>query len=976
MGTTTSTNTNTAFQPNPQAEQAYSNFLQNTQNLAFGAKFNPGTIATVAHQDPQTLQAEQLAQNSLGNFQPMLDVSNALAIGASNPAYNTVGNYLNPFTNDVAQSALALSNENFAEQLNAMHGNPQLVNAGGNQNSRMGVMDAQAQFYNTLANQNMLSNLYSGGFNTALGAAQAQQGLMGQEAFTAANNAGLQSNLTANNINQLYQAGQTQQNQAQLLANYNAAVQQGAAAFPFKVNQYGAGLASVLGPQMSSTQGSTSSTSGGISPVIGGLLTLGGLFANRGGRIEREDGGRVHRDSGGEITPYNDQGNDNDLGGFSMGDILASRLLAQSARGASAAPTTATQPNTLGNQLFSTGLSSLSRNLGGGGGGLAGGGGAAGVGDILSLRTGGLANERWVDPHLEKLTKGLAQATDHLHRHRQMREHRDVGGMTGDPNIDQSTGLPIYRAPMQQGNFGGFGGLPPYMRPNSSQIAARMADQYPMAGPQVAPVAPAAAADVIPEIEGQRSVNPLDLRNRIIPHQQPVQQPNAQMPHIPQQNQQTGQQTADTGDVGEETFTDPLSGLEMAPPAAPQDEPSALAQAFGATPAQAEEAPQQEEAPAAAPESTPEGTSQAPSLEAATPEESAALSPGVPSGQPSQPPADGFEGLGNSLRDLGTQMQAQANYAPRGNILTPDTTPPGYGNSSAPPMEAPGGMFSGIGRSPLSQALLTAGAAAFMSNPKYAGIGMALQGFIGAKSRADAMMQQAQKHQKAMDLAERKFQAQQDQQQWNRQMAERRMKVFEQQAGQGRERLIGINPEGYGIMVGGPQGEHLTQNKMGPKPGAAKAPDYSGELAKEMDSLRKAHAADDKGAWSEDRIRQEAMNNFRFRHPDLFPQTPTAPGMPPPRPPNLSNQSRYSGQADQWMEPSGDIYDRQGKFIKKGPPPPWAAQQQQGAAPATPAPAPGLDIKGKPLSEQMGMGLKQLGQGVQQYLPEPNPNIP
>lgn len=149
-----------------------------------------GQVGGLAGQDPQSFVAGPSGlQQQQFNLAGQLGPSGAAMIGQANgnaqaatqaapvteaqaqTAYQGIGNYLNPFTSYVAGNTL---DQLGRARTMAEVGNGRDANlVGGYGGSRQGVVDANLNrdFFSTAGST--LGNLFSGGFNTALGAADA-----------------------------------------------------------------------------------------------------------------------------------------------------------------------------------------------------------------------------------------------------------------------------------------------------------------------------------------------------------------------------------------------------------------------------------------------------------------------------------------------------------------------------------------------------------------------------------------------------------------------------------------------------------------------------------------------------------------------------------------------------------------------------------------------------------------------------------
>ena len=218
----------------------------------------------------------------------------------------------NPYQNDVVNSTLAEINNQNGQQSAALTGSA--IGAGAFGGDRAGVAQAALAGQQDIAKNATLAGLNSQNFTNAVGEFNTQQSLglsAGQN--TAARQ--LAASQQIGNLGQTAQqealtganaqvnAGTLQQTtqQAQDTAAYNQFLQE--QAYPFQTTGWLANIVEGIGSQSGGTstgqQTQTGSTAGGIA---GGLLSLGSMFINRGGRVTGE---RPHKAyGGGLVSPY------------------------------------------------------------------------------------------------------------------------------------------------------------------------------------------------------------------------------------------------------------------------------------------------------------------------------------------------------------------------------------------------------------------------------------------------------------------------------------------------------------------------------------------------------------------------------------------------------------------------------------------------------------------------------------------------
>ena len=225
-------------------------------------------------------------QTAQGAYQPYQGAATNLALGAAGPVNAqdlNIGEYLNPFLGTVLGSTANLLNQNNQQQQAGQLGTA--IKSGAFGGDRAGIAAANLEQQQNLANANIYSGIASQGFNTALGAAQQQQGVnlsagqanrnallassqqignLGQQGYnvganTATTLAGLGSGAQSaalQGAQAQLAAGQTEQQTAQAgdTALYNQFLQQ--QSYPFQTAQFLANIAEGTG----SLSGNTTTT--------------------------------------------------------------------------------------------------------------------------------------------------------------------------------------------------------------------------------------------------------------------------------------------------------------------------------------------------------------------------------------------------------------------------------------------------------------------------------------------------------------------------------------------------------------------------------------------------------------------------------------------------------------------------------------------------------------------------------------------
>ena len=257
--------------------------------------------AGLAAASPYNQAATGYAASGAGQAQNLYGSSNALAQAALNTAtpYDQgaaglaragtqqvnaqqigapqINQFLSPYLGDVAQSTEALQNQENQQQMAGQLGNA--ITSGAFGGDRAGIAAANLSQQQELANSNVLSGILNTGYNTALGAAQQQQGV--NLGAAQANRSALQTGSTelANVGQQLY--GQTAGAGAQLASNAQGlyGVGSGTAATLGNIGQQEYAQNTGAGAQLASNAqgiyGVGSGTASGLENIGQGTYNLG-----------------------------------------------------------------------------------------------------------------------------------------------------------------------------------------------------------------------------------------------------------------------------------------------------------------------------------------------------------------------------------------------------------------------------------------------------------------------------------------------------------------------------------------------------------------------------------------------------------------------------------------------------------------------------------------------------------------------------
>lgn len=284
MGSKGSTTTNSAQSYTPNAVAPISYALQTAINASQTPYQNYNGELTAGLQPQQ--QAGMTGINQYANAaQPYIqNAQNYINQGAQNPLQN-VQQYMNPYTQSVVDATQNQFNASNQTQQSQLLGNAAAQGALGG--DRAAVAQADLAKQQNLAQNPVISGLYSTGFNNAVTAAQTQQNALFNAGYgtgslgTAAQNAGLQG--AAAQIQGGTLAQQTQQ--AQDTANYNEFLRQ--AGYPFQTSQFLTQATAGLAPSLGGSGVGVSQTTPAQPSLIGQLTGLGltgaGLYNSLGG---------------------------------------------------------------------------------------------------------------------------------------------------------------------------------------------------------------------------------------------------------------------------------------------------------------------------------------------------------------------------------------------------------------------------------------------------------------------------------------------------------------------------------------------------------------------------------------------------------------------------------------------------------------------------------------------------------------------
>lgn len=258
---------------------------------------NPYMGNTVAALDPLQSQAIGLTGQNIGATNPAFEQAGQTAAGVASfqPGsflQGNVGEYMNPYLQNVEQAALSNLNQGFQQSLNTIA--DRAINAGAFGGSRQGVAEGVAAAETARQAGDLSAQLRAQGYGQAASLMQSDmdRAMQGQQLNLQA--AGMQGDLAAagqgaylQSIQSALAAGQINQAQAQALLDQEKAQYDAVRNMPLEqLNIRLAGLGGVQVPT-STTQTSTTPTSGNfLTGALGGALSgaqLGSMLPIPGG---------------------------------------------------------------------------------------------------------------------------------------------------------------------------------------------------------------------------------------------------------------------------------------------------------------------------------------------------------------------------------------------------------------------------------------------------------------------------------------------------------------------------------------------------------------------------------------------------------------------------------------------------------------------------------------------------------------------
>ena len=280
MGTKNASTTSTQSPPS-WVSDAYKGIF-NTVGQLGNSTYTPYTGGYT----PDQQQAFQNIRSLWGASDPTFQQANQAYQTAQRPTYETMGNWMSPYVDDVVKKTMANMNELNGQQQQQVVGNA--ISKGAWGGDRVGVAQSELARQQSLANNQTIAGLYQDAFQQALSAAQSQQ-QAGMQTAAGLTNLG-QTQMNANLGQTAAQLGAgTQQQQFDYSQYLN---QQG---YPFQKASWMASLLGGIGPLAGGTTTGSYPAGNWLSQLLGLGTAVGSFFA---------DGGVVRRAGGGGVMPY------------------------------------------------------------------------------------------------------------------------------------------------------------------------------------------------------------------------------------------------------------------------------------------------------------------------------------------------------------------------------------------------------------------------------------------------------------------------------------------------------------------------------------------------------------------------------------------------------------------------------------------------------------------------------------------------
>lgn len=255
--------------------------------------YNPFPGPTVAAPSAQTTQAQTLAGQNVGNYQPALNQAQAAVGAGTQPvSQSQINSFINPFQNYVTGALNTNLQQNILPSIQ-----DKFVGAGQSRSPQEAQLTGQA-IYGT---QQAAGQALAGGYQGALNSALQQQ----QQNTNAGNVLGqlgsLQSTLGAADVGQLAASGATQDQYNQ--SNINAALNQFQQQTQYPYQQLGFLSDLIRGTPLAATSPTTTSIQSGQTYAPSPLATFAGTLAGANGA----NSGSTGLARGGRVTQMHDR---------------------------------------------------------------------------------------------------------------------------------------------------------------------------------------------------------------------------------------------------------------------------------------------------------------------------------------------------------------------------------------------------------------------------------------------------------------------------------------------------------------------------------------------------------------------------------------------------------------------------------------------------------------------------------------------
>jgi hypothetical protein len=279
----------------PEYAAAYKSLIPQYQQ-AGSAAYDPATEQGVAGFSAPQMQAFQGVQNNQGVYQPYLGAAAGLTAQGAGSAAGGIGQYINPFTQNVVNAAMDDWQTQSARTQQQVNSNAASIGALTGDRSQVASQLAREAGDRALSSN--IANLYQSGFNTALGAAQNDQNRALAAGQQFAGLGGMAQQYGYQDVNALLGVGNQQQAQTQAELDAGTANAQQRQQYPmYMLDWQRQGLTGLGGAAGSNSTGTQQTPGPSMFQQVAGLgLSAAGLYNNWG---KKANGGRVDADGGG-----------------------------------------------------------------------------------------------------------------------------------------------------------------------------------------------------------------------------------------------------------------------------------------------------------------------------------------------------------------------------------------------------------------------------------------------------------------------------------------------------------------------------------------------------------------------------------------------------------------------------------------------------------------------------------------------------